>query len=420
MPHSVKLIAQLDKTNHRFHKVKIISNIVGVNLETTPEFTLADAKSKEYTKLFPLGKVPGLIDGDFKLFDSNAIMFYLTSFAPQTSILGQNPKESALILQYMFMSEADIMPHITAVIYPLVGNIPYIKPVVQSAEAQLKKALLSLNTLLIDKTYLVGDRLTIADIDMVCNLSMPMRFVADEKYRKEIRNVTRYFKTMINKKEFKEVIPDFKFCVEMLKPPVVKKTEPKPAKVKAELKSKKETVPKPVKTGKDEGDDEAALAPKPKSALDLLPKSNFNLEDWKRFYSNNDTKPTAMDYFWKNFDPEGYSIWKVDYKYNDENTLVFMSNNLVGGFFNRLERARKYAFGVMLTLGVDNDNVISGYFVIRGQTIPEEVTDAADFESYSFVKVDHTDPTIKEEVGDYFAWEGPSLPKPFADGKAFK
>ncbi len=29
------------------------------------------------------------------------------------------------------------------------------------------------------------------------------------------------------------------------------------------------------------------------------------------------------------FDKEGFSVWKVDFKYNDELTQVFMSSNLV-------------------------------------------------------------------------------------------
>lgn len=31
-----------------------------------------------------------------------------------------------------------------------------------------------------------------------------------------------------------------------------------------------------------------------------------------------------------NMQPEDYSLWRVDYKYNDELTLIFMSSNLIG------------------------------------------------------------------------------------------
>lgn len=130
--------------------------------------------------------------------------------------------------------------------------------------------------------------------------------------------------------------------------------------------------------------------------------------------------PTAVDYFWKEFDPAGFSLWRCDYKYNDELTMTFMSSNLVGGFFQRLESARKYAFGSLCILGKDNDSVIAGYFVFRGLDIPFEVRDSADFESYSFTKADHTDPKVRELYNAYIAWDETIEGKPFADGKIFK
>jgi elongation factor 1-gamma len=34
------------------------------------------------------------------------------------------------------------------------------------------------------------------------------------------------------------------------------------------------------------------------------------------------------------YDPEGYSLWKVTFKYPEELALVFMSSNQIGGFFS--------------------------------------------------------------------------------------
>lgn len=67
------------------------------------------------------------------------------------------------------------------------------------------------------------------------------------------------------------------------------------------------------------------------------------------------------------YDPEGFSIWRVDFKYNDELTQVFMSSNQVGGFFNRLEGSRKYLFGSVGVLGEANNSRIAGVLILRGQ-----------------------------------------------------
>ena len=86
--------------------------------------------------------------------------------------------------------------------------------------------------------------------------------------------------------------------------------------------------------------------------MEALGKPKNPLDEWKRTYSNEETREVAIPWFWKNqYDPEEWSLWKVDYKYNDELTLTFMSNNLVGGFFNRLSASTKYMFGCMVVYG---------------------------------------------------------------------
>jgi elongation factor 1-gamma len=71
-----------------------------------------------------------------------------------------------------------------------------------------------------------------------------------------------------------------------------------PAQPKAEKKPKKEEAD-------DEEDDDKPYeeAPKEKNPLDLLPKSTFNLEDWKRAYSNKDTRGAggAIEWFYEKF-----------------------------------------------------------------------------------------------------------------------
>jgi len=68
---------------------------------------------------------------------------------------------------------------------------------------------------------------------------------------------------------------------------------------------------------------EEALAaePKKKNPFASMPKSSFDLDGFKRFYSNED-ESKSIPYFWQKFDPENYSIWLGEYKYNNELTKV--------------------------------------------------------------------------------------------------
>ncbi|KAJ2802912.1 hypothetical protein H4R20_003095 [Coemansia guatemalensis] len=404
--------------NSRNYKARIVAHVLGVDLETTPSFQMGvDNKTPEFLAKYPAGKVPVFEGADgFQLTDSSAIANYVASKSPNSAqLLGETDEERALILQYTFFAESELAPTVAGVLQPLLGVTPFIKPAFQAVEEQHFRFLGVLNTILLDKTFLVGERLTIADIIVTCNLTMSFKLFLTADDRKKYRNVTRYFKTMVNQPAFKAVMGNVELCEKRVQPPAPAKKEKKEKKP-AEQPKKAEKKEKPAKVE----EEEEAPKPKPKSKLESLPETSMKLDDWKRFYSNNDTKPDAMEWLWKNYDAEGYSFWKVEYKYNDELTKLFMTNNLIGGFFSRLERARKYAFGNLLTLGKDDDNMIWGYFIVRGKEIPEEVTDAADFESFEWTAADHTDPKTRAEIEDCFAWEGPALPRECYDGKTFK
>ena len=75
------------------------------------------------------------------------------------------------------------------------------------------------------------------------------------------------------------------------------------------------------------------------------------------------------------YDPEGYSLWFCDYKYNDENTVSFVTMNKVGGFLQRMDLCRKYAFGKMLVVGSEPPFKLKGLWLFRGQEVPKFVMD---------------------------------------------
>ena len=64
---------------------------------------------------------------------------------------------------------------------------------------QNTKALLAiLNKWLAEHTFLVGERITLADIIMVCQLFYPMKFIMDAKYRAPFPSLMRWFLTCVN------------------------------------------------------------------------------------------------------------------------------------------------------------------------------------------------------------------------------
>jgi len=205
-------------------------------------------------------------------------------------------------------------------------------------------------------------------------------------------------------------------------PPPKEKKEKAPAQPKAEKKPKSEKPPKKEEADDEEDDKPYEEAPKEKNPLDLLPKSTLNLEDWKRAYSNKETRGSggALEWFYQNYDKEGYSLWRVDFKYNEELTQTYMSSNQIGGFFNRLEASRKYLFGSVGVIGTANNSVIAGAFVARGPEIKPVVEVAPDWESYTYERIDLENAEQKAFFEAALAWDLEVGDKKWADGKNFK
>lgn len=230
----------------------------------------------------------------------------------------------------MSFANTELLPSIGDWFRPLVGLNPFNKRNVDDAREATYKAVAVLEQHFLVHTYLVGERPTLADLFVTSIVARGFQFVFDKKFREEHPNTTRWFGTIANQPTWKAVVDKPVMIDEAVKytPP---KKEPKPAKpapapaVKPQTKEKKE---------EEEEEEEATPAPKAaKHPLESLPKPTLILDDWKRKYSNADTRGEALPWFWENYKPDEYSMWRVDYKYNDELTMTFMSANLIGGSY---------------------------------------------------------------------------------------
>ncbi|KAI0686926.1 elongation factor 1-gamma [Cytidiella melzeri] len=407
-------------------RIRAVAAFAGLKLDLPESYThFEDNKKPEFLAKFPHGKIPALETKDgFHLFETSAIARYVASLAPNSGLLPSDPKAAALVDQWISVADSEIgAPTNTANLLCL-GILQYTKPLHTAFVERALRGLTTVESHLSTRTFLVGERISLADITLASVFINANRVVLDAELRKKFPNVIRHAETIVNQPSLKDIFGPIEYPEKALQfvPPAKEKKEAKPAPApapKAEKKPKKK-----VEEEEEEEDDDLVPKeePKAKNPLDLLPKSTFNLEDWKRAYSNKETRGPggSLEWFYQNFDKEGFSVWRVDYKYNDELTAIFMSSNLIGGFFNRLEAARKYLFGSMGVLGESNNSVISGALVARGQEIQPVVDCAPDWESYSFKKLDLDNPDDKAFFEAANAWDLEIDGKKWADGKNFK
>nr|AIZ68134.1 translation elongation factor 1-gamma [Albuca bracteata] len=412
------LVLHSTSDNKNAWKSLIAAEYSGVQVELVKDFQMGVSnKTPEFIKMNPLGKIPVLQTPDGPVFESNAIARYVTRLKADNPLHGSSLIEYANIEQWMDFAVTEIDSSISAWLYPRLGYRPFIQQAEEIAIANLKRALEALNTHLATNTYLVGHAVTLADIIVTCNLHSGFTGVITKSFSSQYPHVERYFWTLVNQPNFHKIMGEVKQTEAV--PPVPSKKPAQPKEAKKEVK-KEPAKPKVEETAVEE---EEAPKPKPKNPLDLLPPSKMILDEWKRLYSNTKTnfREVAIKGFWDMYDPEGYSLWFCEYKYNEENTVSFVTLNKVGGFLQRMDLARKYAFGKMLVIGSEPPYKVKGLWLFRGKEIPPFVVEECyDMELYEWTKVDLNDEAQKERVNAMIEDQEPFEGEALLDAKCFK
>ncbi|KAK9321174.1 EF1Bgamma1 [Lipomyces orientalis] len=394
----------------------VVAKSIGLDIEVVE--TGSGKFTDEFLALFPVKKIPAFVGADgLVLNESIAIAIYFASQKEESGLLGKSKADLALILKWMSFTNMEAFPRLGSWWRPLAGREPYNKKSVDKAIEETELYMSVYEKHLAEHTWLVGERFTLADLYAAMLFSRGFEHVFGTAWREAHPAISRWFTTVVNQSIWLDVLGAYTFIDEPIKytPP---KKEPAPKKEQP----KKEAPKK--KAAEDEEEEEEKSASKPKHPLEALGPAKLPLDSWKRQYSNEDTRPVALPWFWENYDPEEYSLWKVKYKYDEELTLTFMSANLIGGFFNRLSASTKYLFGCLVVYGENNSNGIVGAFLVRGQDYAPAFDVAPDWESYEFIKLDASKPEDKEFVEDMWAWDKPvvadGVSKEIADGKVFK
>jgi len=413
----------------RAWKGLIAAKYAGIEVETTPEFKMGvDNKTPEFLLKNPLGKVPVLDTDQGPIYESNAIARHLAHIS-QTPLFGDNEFHEALVNQWIDFATSEIDLPAGVWLYPILGYIEYNAEATNLAKGDIRKVLQILNEHLTTRTFLVGERLSLADIVVATSLVYLFKHVLDVGFRKPFSHVLRWFNTLVNQQNFLDVIGEVTLCTKMAvaagakdAPKEEKKEKPKKEAKPAE--PKKEKKEKPKKKEEEEEEEENFDEPEPpkgSNPLDQLPPTTMVLDEWKRQYSNNDGA-VSIKWFFDNVDKEGYSVWFCDYLYNKEQTQLFMTCNLVGGFLQRLDKLRKYGFGSVLIFENEEPHhfEISGAWLFRGQDVPAEMTTCDDCILYKWYKADLNNEDDKKKITEFFNWEGHFDGRKFAQGKIFK
>ena len=341
----------------------------------------------------PTGTFPFLELSDGVLSESHAIESYL-AMKHKPELLGENDFEKAQVRQWTDFAIFEIGFCSKQIIYPIFGWKQYNKELANRANEQIKEYMRTLDAQVKDKEFVMGSKLTLADVALFRELKYFFQLVFPKGLRDKVfPNATKWFQKMAETEEVKKVYGKILLCNQPLKPFI---SEPKE---KEEKKGKKEEK----KEEKEEKKEEAPKEKKKVNPLDELPPSKLELETFKRAFLNNKDKEDAMNKFWEIYDPEGYSLWWVEYQnLPTECKVLFRTSNSKGMFLQKCDSLRRYAFAVHGVYGVEDDYKIRGCWMFRGKEIPQEMKDNDLFEYLTFRKIDINKPEDKQLVHDYW------------------
>lgn len=90
---------------------------------------------------------------------------------------GQTPVEQSQVFQWIEYSDREISPVSQTLVYPCMGILQFNKNQNEHAKSELKKILNLLDQYLSTRTYLVGERVTLADVTVACDLFLLFQWV---------------------------------------------------------------------------------------------------------------------------------------------------------------------------------------------------------------------------------------------------
>ena len=160
-----------DPGSGSLRRVTTAAKIMGINIERVRvDLFKGESQTDEFkSQLNPHGLTPVMVDGDTVLYESSAINIYLAEKVG-SDLLGASTAERYKVLQWLFWSGEQWRTFATLTFDERIGKRfvgqPEDESIVQLAFAKIRAGAAVLDAHLADRKFIVGNRLTLADLDI--------------------------------------------------------------------------------------------------------------------------------------------------------------------------------------------------------------------------------------------------------------
>jgi len=154
---------------------KVLAAVHHLGLE--PEIRLinvykGEGRSPAYLAINPSGKIPTLVDGDLTLWESNAILQYLSEAHGDYRLWSREPKRRADIARWLYWEASQWQPSFVPILSDFVKHAFLLQgpaadnPQVDWGNAQFQAVAKLLDGHLSGRAFIAGDELTLADFSV--------------------------------------------------------------------------------------------------------------------------------------------------------------------------------------------------------------------------------------------------------------
>ncbi|WP_437756061.1 glutathione S-transferase family protein [Sorangium sp. So ce1389] len=158
-------------------KVQAVVHELSVPVEAVlVDFAAGAHKRRDYLAINPNGLVPSLVDGDLRLWESNAIMQYLADAHGATSLFPRDLRRRIDVVRWQCWELSHFGRALGAVLFerlfkPLMGQQPD-EAIAQRALEQFQPCAALLDAHLRGREFVAGDTVTLADYSLGCQLPL--------------------------------------------------------------------------------------------------------------------------------------------------------------------------------------------------------------------------------------------------------
>jgi glutathione S-transferase len=142
------------------------------------QFSKQEHKSPQMLAMNPRGRVPVLKDGDYVVFESLAVLFYLDRKYPALPIFGQTPEEAGVIMrvicEFQDFAEPEVTKILTAVFAPKTPPAVPAPDLTQAMHAVASEAR-TIEGRLSKSNWIVGENFSAADMVFFPSIQLLLR-----------------------------------------------------------------------------------------------------------------------------------------------------------------------------------------------------------------------------------------------------